>query len=655
MWLQFATLLWEWLCPLVDVACPSATDVPPSLCNLKRCARKAGFRLKSKQVRRELGLTGRVACDSIVHGHNAWQPCLMRMWLWLLLLSALVSGASCVGIVTGPSNMRDLVTLANSMGNTVGAGLGGEPCTRFGYTTARLQGHACIDGNLPTGAQYVAPHVQYEKDTEGGYVWGNHRTFSKAEMQHLKEKVYERRDVFAYSVTDLVGYSGLEGPFHITLKHANPIFEKERRHSHLEKQIIEETCKELLDNGLISPSPRDCQYASNLTLPAKKDLQGQWTNKRMCGDFRNINKATIKDKYGMPHVEDIFQTVGKALVFTKLDLRSGYHQIPVHPEDRSKTSFWWDHKLYMWNRMPFGNVNSTAHFSRVIDLELGSRGLSRCATSFVDDILVFSETPEQHIHDVCEVLDALYECGLRVHPDKSIFAAEVVEFLGHNVGPFGLTPHESKILTIQKMITPSTVSELRSVLGFLSYYRIYVPHFSKLASPLNKLLQKNVPWQWTPECDEALSKIKNLICEEGRVVKRFDPEKPLCLYTDWSCNGVGAILTQCDEQGREYIIACISRSLNKHEQNYSSYEGELLAVVWSCRTMRHYLHGTTFKIVTDHLPLTWLMNTQHLTGKHMRWGMILQELDFEILHRPGSEHVNADTPSRYPLAHTYDG
>jgi RNase H-like domain found in reverse transcriptase/Reverse transcriptase (RNA-dependent DNA polymerase)/Integrase zinc binding domain/PHD-finger len=518
-----------------------------------------------------------------------------------------------------------------------------------------LQCHAVITSTMPDGAHHPKPHELYTKDMENGWTWGNTEFMTAAELEKLKQVVRDRKHAFAYSMQELVGYRGLAGPFTIELTTTTPIFNRQRRYSALECEIREEKCQELFDNGIIAPAPKDCKYASCPTMPAKKDANGNWTDRRFCIDLRSINKMTVLDKYGMHNPEMLFNIVGTSRIFTKMDLRAGFHQIPIEPGSQSKTAFWWGNALYVYVRMCFGLSNATAAFQRIMDMELASAKLSHCAFAFVDDLLVHSETAEEHLVHVAQVLDCLANCGLRVHPDKSVFGASVVEYLGHNISAHGLSPHSAKTMAIQHFKEPTNVTELKSILGFINYYRCYCPSYSTIAAPLNTLLKKNSTWNWGPEHTAALQGLKDSICQEGRALKRFDLAQPTTLHTDWSKNGIGAILSQTGQDGNEYLVACVSRSLNAHEKNYSSYEGELLAVVWSAKVLRPYLHGIRFSIVTDHQPLVWLATSQDLTGKHARWALSLMDFDFEIIHRPGIKHANADVPSRFPLPDTDDG
>jgi hypothetical protein len=167
---------------------------------------------------------------------------------------------------------------------------------------------------------------------------------------------------------------------------------------------------------------------------------------------------------------------------------------------------------------------------------------------------------------------------------------------------------DAKVAAIRDLKSPTSVPHLRSLLGFLNYYRQFVDNFSARAAPLTELLKKDIPWEWTGEREKAYMDLKNALWTEGLALQHFDPLKPTVVNTDWSNHGIGAVLGQLNKEGHKYIVACISRSLNKHEANYSSYEGEMLAAVWANRTFRPYLLGIKFDVITDHSPLQWLMS-----------------------------------------------
>jgi hypothetical protein len=219
---------------------------------------------------------------------------------------------------------------------------------------------AAVRGTLPSGVELDDYELKYEKDQEGGWVWGHHRDFTPDQFLQLQQAVRSRRSAFAYSTADLVGYHGQAGPFRMELIHDLPIFEKKRRFSHLELSIQDEKCTELEQYHIISPQVEANDYAANVTMPAKKDAEGNWTEKRMCVDYRQVNEATKPDHYGLHHVEEIWSQVGNSTIFSKIDLRSGFHQLPIAEEDKHKTAFWWRNRLYRYDRMPFGLKNASA-------------------------------------------------------------------------------------------------------------------------------------------------------------------------------------------------------------------------------------------------------------------------------------------------------
>jgi len=509
-----------------------------------------------------------------------------------------------------------------------------------------------IVDTLPEGDVFSLPYDRYTKDVDGGWTWGNSTCLSDDLNDQLKQVVRDRKHAFAYSMKDITGYK--RSYVKIPLKdESERIWIPQRRESQLDRDIKNEKCSELLDADIIEPS-NSHQFACATTQPAKKDAEGNWVDKRFCVDLRPVNTRSIPDKYGMHHPDDLFQMLADSVIFTKIDLRSGFHQLVLHPDDKQKTSFWWNNQLWCFKRLPYGYINATAEFQKVMDAEIAAARLTNCARAFVDDVIIHSRTPEEHVKHVAAVLDMLASCGLFAHPEKSIFGADVVEYLGHNVSKYGISPMDAKVAAIKELPIPSNVSELRSVLGFTGYYRQYVRDYSAIANPLNKLLQKGINFTWTAQHDEAFQQLKDQLCRPGVALRRFDYKLPTLLYTDWSNKGLGAVLTQLHPDGKEYLVGCISRSLNKHERNYSSPKGETLAAVWAMKVFRPYLHGIHFKLVTDHQALKWILTTSQLSGQFARWALSLMDYDFEIEHRAGTENVQADTFSRFPRESTAD-
>jgi hypothetical protein len=312
--------------------------------------------------------------------------------------------------------------------------------------------------------------------------------------------------------------------------------------------------------------------------------------------------------------------------------------------------------LWRYERLPFGLKISTAAFLGRVEHALRQVGCWDFARPFVDDVLVFSTDLASHVSHMTQVLRALQGMGFLVHPAKSIFGADRVEYLGHMIKPGGREPEHAKVGTIAALPLPKDLKQVRAMLGLMGYYRDYVPDFSRIAAPPNELTKKGVPFNMEGAPTAAFEKLRTLLCTPGIALRAPDPNCPFFLHTDWSQKGLGAVLGQHDDEGRKCMVACISRSLNVHEKNYTPWKGELLAAVWAIRTFRTYLHGRNlpFRLVTDHMPLLWLMTASELAGQQARWVLSLHDYDFEIQHRPGSQHVNANVASRFLLPTTRD-
>lgn len=312
--------------------------------------------------------------------------------------------------------------------------------------------------------------------------------------------------------------------------------------------------------GIIQPQTRT-KHVLAPVVAAKKDAEGNWTDSRVCVDMRNLNKHTRQDKYSPQNPEQLFQDMSGSRYFTKIYLRAGFHQIPIAEGDKEKTTFWWGNQTYSYQRLCFGMRNATAHFCRVMDHEIGKAGLTGNACCFVDDVLIHSATFEEHVEHVRRLHVALHGCGLRAHPEKSFFNANYVEFLGHVVSEYGLSSHEAKVAAIRAMPAPTTVSELRSVLGFCGYYRGYVPNYSAIAQPLNDLLGKDVPWEWGHAAQQALGTSRTSSAPTGGRCDELTPRCPTSCTPTGVRVGSGRPLRNCTLTGRStWYAASAARS-----------------------------------------------------------------------------------------------
>lgn len=390
-------------------------------------------------------------------------------------------------------------------------------------------------------------------------------------------------------------------------------------------------------------------WSSPIVMVRKKD--GKW---RMCIDYRRVNAVTVADVYPLPPIDQMLYNMGGAKVFSTMDLQSAYNQIVVAPEDREKTAFIHRSGLYEFIRMPFGLRNAPSTFQRFMNMMLasGSAQLRSYVMAYLDDVVVFSKTVEEHAAQLQAVLSMLSRHGLKVKLSKCSFAVTRTKYLGHILDGDGVRVDPDYVRAVADMPAPSNVKEIQSFLGLTGYYRRFISSYAVLAAPLYALLKKDVTWVWGDAQARAVSQLKQALTSAS-VLAMPDYTKRFIVQTDASTYGVGAVLAQIHEhEGKsvERPIAYVSRSLKAAEKNYSVTHLELLAVMFAVKQFRHYVLGSDFLIQTDHRALHGLMNSTDLSGRMQRWLTTLQEYQpFEIAYRKGKVNGNADCLSRLPL------
>ena len=458
------------------------------------------------------------------------------------------------------------------------------------------------------------------------------------ERKQLKDLICNYAEVFALNASELGTTDVVQ---HTTNTGDHPPIKQPLRRTPFALQVkVDELVQEMLSQGVIEQSRSP--WASPVVLVSKKD-----GGLRYCIDYRQLNRVTKLDEFPLPRIDDTLDQLVGAKFFMTLDLAAGYWQVAMDLSDQEKTAFATYSGLYEFKKMPFGLVNAPATFQRLMEVILAGLAREGCLV-YLDDVLVMGRTMEEHNHNLVKVFDRLRTAGLRLKPKKCCFAQLEVEYLGHVVSTEGIKTDPKKAKAVSEFPTPSNVKEVCSFVGLASYYRKFIPNFSKIAGPLHALTKKDVAFIWTPECQSAFQALKQLLTTAPLLTyPKFD--RPFMLETDASSDGLGAVLAQCQEDGLVRPVAYASRSLQQHKKNYGITELEGLAVVWAVKHFRHYLYGHKCKVYTDHEALKAPLNTPRPSGKLARWGMALPELDIEIFYRPGKVNSNADALSRSPL------
>ena len=397
--------------------------------------------------------------------------------------------------------------------------------------------------------------------------------------------------------------------------------------------------KKQLDAGIIEPS--QSEWSAPVLFVPKKDGK-----LRFCIDYRKLNEMTIKDSYPLPRMDECIDSLGEATIFTTLDAYSGYWQMPVRESDRHKTAFVCHAGTYQYTRMPFGLTNAPASFQRALDFILTKYKWKTCLV-YLDDVIIYSKSVEDHIRHVDEILECLAAAGVTLKMKKCKFFTTTVEYLGHIIKPGKLEVDQANTESLRKAQPPTNRSELRSFLGFCNVYRRFIKDFTRLAGPINKLLKKNSPDQFILD-EEQLKAFRALIdCVIHPPVLAL-PISGLkySVDTDASAYGIGCALFQTHEDGERKPIGYWSRTLNDAERNYSASERECLAVVWALKTLRPYLLYEEFIVHTDHAALRWLLTIQEPSGRLVRWRLRLAEFNFQVMYKKGKENQQADALSR---------
>ena len=375
---------------------------------------------------------------------------------------------------------------------------------------------------------------------------------------------------------------------------------------------------------------------------------------RICGDFSvTINKYLKEDQYPLPVIKDLFATLQGGKKFSVLDLSGAYMQLVLDDESSEYFAIITHKGVFRLKRLPYGAKCAPSIFQRTMEILLaGIPGV--CI--YLDDILITAENDEQHLERLEKVLKTLEESGLKLNENKCKFMQDEIKYLGHKIDANGLHPDEEKVTCIINAPEPKDESTLRAFLGQMTYYTHFIDNLSTLTAPLNKLLRKQQPWEWGEEQKLAFEKCKEALTSDKLLV-HYDPQKPLVLDCDASPYGIGAVISHTYPDGSERPIAYASRTMTQAEKNYSQIDREGLSIIWGVKKFKQYLLGRHFKLRTDHQPLVPIFSCKKglpaLAASRMhRWAETLMTYSFDIVHRQGKKHQNADGLSRLPVTTT---
>ena len=408
------------------------------------------------------------------------------------------------------------------------------------------------------------------------------------------------------------------------------------RMPHSRKEIVEKLVEEMVSQGVVSPSASP--YNSPLILVPKKD--GKF---RPCVDFRSLNSITVPDRFPLPVLSEVLNGLGGKKVFSTLDLLSGFWQVPLAEESKDLTAFSTPSGHFRFEVMPFGLRNSPITFVRLMSMVFGNSKPDSVLT-YLDDVVVYSSTPEEHLKDLEKVLVKLGKAGLKVKLSKCQFFRQKLSFLGHVISGEGIAVMEDKISKIRDYPAPLNVKSLKRFLGLCGYYRPFISNYATICQPLTRLFKKGTDYEWGEAQVKAFEDLKSRLIS-APILSYPDFSKPFVIVADASDVGIGAALLQKGPR-RLMPIAFASKVLSDTERRYSVTEREALGVTWALRKFRDICFGYKVTVFTDHQPVTNLFRNRNLTGKLARWFLQVQEFEPEIKYIPGPRNTIADALSR---------
>lgn len=419
-----------------------------------------------------------------------------------------------------------------------------------------------------------------------------------------------------------------------------PVYIKNYRTPHVQTTEINNQVNKLLANNLIEPSQANSNSPIILVPKKSQDKSKKW---RMCIDYRAVNRKILGDKFPLPRIDDVLDSLGRAQFFSVIDLYNGFHQVPLEKESRDITSFSTSAGSFRWKVLPFGLNVSPNSFSRMMHLAFAGLQPDKLFI-YMDDIIVTGKSEKDHLTNLEATFKACRDKNLKINPEKCNFFRSEVLFLGHVCSTNGVTPDPSKYDTIENYPIPHDGDAIRRFVAMANYYRKFIPQFALISAPLNRLTKKNAIFEWSPLCNDAFNKIKKCLTKPTTLAYP-DYQQTFTVTVDASKHGCGAVLSQ-----KEKPIAFASKSFSIADSKKATIEQELIAIHWAIKHFRHYLYGVHFIVKSDHKPLVYLFNLKDPSSKLTRLRLDLAEYDFVIEHIAGKDNVVADALSRIHIS-----
>ncbi|GFV30702.1 retrovirus-related Pol polyprotein from transposon 17.6 [Trichonephila clavipes] len=511
--------------------------------------------------------------------------------------------------------------------------------------TDKLKFEAVIGSDLLEQAS-----ISFTKEGVKFNKYENHAQLMKISTENLQEELdlrhFENRQIKKELEKLIQDYkpektASTDVTMRIILKDEEPVCQHPRRLAFTERQEVNKQIEEWLNEGIIRPS--SSEYASPIVMVKKKD-----GSSRMCIDYRKLNQKLVKDKFPLPIIEDVLDTLQEAKVYSTLDLRNGFFHVDVDEDCRKYTSFIVPDGQFEFNKIPFGLSTSPGVFQRYVSSIFRDLTRKGIVISYLDDLVIPAKNEQEGLEKLKIIFEVAKKYGLEIKFKKCQFLKKKIEFLGHIVESGTIKPSPTKTLAVRKFPEPTTVKQVQSFLGLTGYFRKYIKDYSKIVKPLSDLTRKeNLFVFFGTQQKEAFEKLKKIM-SEGPILHLYKYGRKTELHTDACKQGYGAILLQEAEDGKLHPVYYMSKKTNTAEEKYDSYELEVLAIINALKKFRVYLLGQHFKIVTDCSAFQKTMQKELIT-RIARWALQLEEFDYEIEHRAGSRMKHVDALSRYPV------